>query len=220
MRSDYLTLILAALFALLSSTEIYGAPNQLLYCLAKEEGQLHKEKAQGVLYRLNQDFINELASTNDITLKKEYISEICHDKTKSPTIALLRLLLVKESEIYDLTLSEVDPALKPFKMNYINEFQKQVPHFFIQFISGLQSEMATPDCLSKAIPELKFFNERLKYFEEEISTHEVMKDKTKIDKIFNQLKDLPSIKAKCSLQASRELRKLKAKMKKKEDSKL
>ncbi len=220
MRSYYLTVLLATVSAFFSSTEIYGAPNQLLQCLAKEESQLHKEKAQGVLYRLNQDFINELASSNDINLKNVYISEICHSKTTSPTIALLHLLLIKESEIYDLTLSEVDPAMRAFKMNYINEFQKQVPHFFIQFLSGLQAEMATPDCLAKAIPELNYFNERLKYLEEEMSTHEVMKDKTKIDIIFSKLKDLSSIKANCSLQASRELRKLKSKMKKKEDSKL
>jgi hypothetical protein len=57
--------ILIAIF-ILSSTEIYGKANKLLQCLAKEEEKFHKKKVQNALYRLNQTFLNELASNNDI----------------------------------------------------------------------------------------------------------------------------------------------------------
>lgn len=207
----------AFILLLSSSTQIYAAVNQLLQCLAKEETQLHKEKAQGVLYRLNQEFLNELASSNDIALKKNYVDEICQSKKHSPSVGLLRLLLLKESDIYDLSLSEVDPTMRPFKMGYINEFQKQVPKFFIQYIAGLQSEMSTPDCLGKAIPEINAFNERLKYLEEEMSTHEVIRDKNRIETIFTKLQNIKAIKAKCEQEAKILLQK---KMKKKENSKL
>lgn len=203
--------------SLSSSTEIYAASNLLLQCLAKEESLLHKEKAQGVLYKLNQEFINELATSNDIALKKNFVDEICNSKKHSPSVGLLRLLLIKESDIYDLSLSEVDPTMRPFKMGYINEFQKQVPRIFIQYISGLQSEMATADCLAKAIPEIAFFNERLKYLEEEMSTHEVMKDKAKIEKIFTKLQNIKAIKENCDHQADILLR---PKVKKKEGTNL
>ncbi|MGZ3790433.1 MAG: hypothetical protein ACXVLQ_18010 [Bacteriovorax sp.] len=211
---------LALLIGLLTGAEIYAAPNLLLQCLAKEETQLHKEKSQGALYRLNQDFLNELASSNDIALKKNFIDEVCQGKRHSPSVGLLRLLLIKESDIYDLSLSEVEASMRPFKMGYINEFQKQVPRLFIQYIAALQSEMATPDCLTKAIPELGIFNERLKYLEEEMSTHEMIKDKARIEKIFSKLEHLKSIKAECEKEAKDKEKILKSKMKKEENSHL
>lgn len=202
-----LNLLFLLALSFLNSSRIYASPNLLLQCLAKEEAQLHKEKAQGVLYRLNQEFINELASSNDIYLKKNFVDEICHSKKFPPSIGLLRLLLLKESGIYNLSLSNTDSATYPFKMGYINEFQKQVPRFFIQYISGLQSEMATPDCLNKAIPEIAIFSERLKYLEEEMSIHEVIKDKNRIDRIFTKLQNIKIIKLSCAKEASNLLNK-------------
>jgi hypothetical protein len=216
MRS-LLSLFISLIISFSYGTEIYASSNPLLQCLAKEENLLHKEKAQGVLYRLNQEFINELASVNDISLKKNFVDEICNSKINPPSIGLLRLLLIKENEIYDLRLSEIDPIMRPFKMGHINEFLKQVPRLFIQYISGLQSELATPDCLVKAIPEIAIFNERLKYLEEEMSIHDVIKDKSKIEKIFTKLQNIKAIKEKCEQEADTIL---KAKMKKKESTNL
>ena len=194
----------------LYGTEIFASQNILLQCLAKEETLLHKQKSQSALYHLNQDFLNELASSNDIALKKNYVDEICNSTKHSPSVGLLRLLLIKESDIYDLSLSEVDPSMRPFKMGYINEFQKQVPGLFIQYIAGLQAEMATPHCLEKAIPEIKVFNERLKYLEEEISAHEVIRDKGRIEKIFSKLQDIKKIKADCAKTAYTQSKKSKS----------
>lgn len=202
---------------LLYGTEIFAAkkPNLLLECLAREEMRLHKEKNQGALFRLNQEFINELASSNDINLKKHFVEEICNSKKHSPSVGLLRLLLLVESDIYDLTLSEVEPSMRPFKMGYINEFQKQIPRLFVQYVSALQAEMPTADCLSKKIPELAVFNERLKYLEEEMTTHEVIRDKNRIEKIFTKLQNLSSIKSACEKDAQAKARKSN-KVKKKE----
>jgi hypothetical protein len=178
--------------------EIKAAPNLLLQCLAKEEEFLHKKEIQNALFRLNQEFVNELASSNDINLKKNYVDEICQSKEYSPSVGLLRLLLMKEHEIYDLSLSGVEVSMRSFKMGYINEFQKQVPRMFIQYLAGLQSELATPDCIEKAIPELKGFNEKIRYLEEELSTHQLITQKSKIEIVFKKLKMFHSIKKKCA----------------------
>jgi hypothetical protein len=189
-----------ALFVLTFVTNTAHAKvNPLLQCLAKEEERLHK-KAPDALFRLNQEFINELASANDITLKKEFVDEICTSKKHSPSVALLKLLLIKESEIYDLSLSEVDQSMRPFKMGYINEFQKQVPRMFFSYLSGLQSEMATPHCLEKNIPELVGFAEKIKYLEEEISMDRIINDK-QITTIFKKLEGISEIKARCLAQS-------------------
>ncbi len=182
------------------SAEIYAAPNMLLQCLAKEEERLHKKEIQNALFRLNQEFVNELASSNDITVKKNYVDDICKSNTYSPSVGLLRLLLIKEHELYDLSLSGVESNMRPFKMGYINEFQKQVPRIFIQYLSGLQSELATPDCLEKAIPELTGLSEKIKYLEEELSTHALITQKNKIDAIFTKLRNFDGIKKKCLME--------------------
>lgn len=198
------------------SAEIKAAPNLLLQCLAKEEESLHKKETQNAVFRLNQELVNELASSNDINLKKTYVDQICGSKTYSPSVALLRLLLLKEHELYDLSLSGVEPSMRSFKMGYINEFQKQVPRIFIQFIAGLQSELGTPSCLEDAIPELEGFNEKIKYLEEELPTHQLITQKNKIDSIFSKLKNFSAIKKKCAL----EKKKLDARLKKKQNSQL
>ena len=182
------------------SSQLKASPNLLLQCLAKEEASLHKKEVQNALFRLNQEFVNELASSNDIKLKKVYVDEICQSKDYSPSVGLLRLLLMKEHEIYDLSLSSVDISMRPFKMGYINEFQKQVPRMFIQYLSGLQSELATPNCLIKAIPELKGFIEKIRYLEEEVSTHHLIIDKKRISIIFTKLKKFHAIKRQCVLE--------------------
>lgn len=179
------------------SSILVAAPNYLLQCLAKEEEQLHK-RSQSSLYRLNQDFVNEFAGSNDITIKKNYIDEICQSKKFSPSVGLLRLLLLKENQIYDMNLSGVEANMRPFKMGYINEFQKQVPNIFIQYISSIQSEMPTANCLEKYIPELHGFKEKIQYLEMEIPTHQLIGQKHKIEAIFDKLLGIKSIKERCA----------------------
>lgn len=198
------------------STEIHATPNMLLRCLAKEEEKLTKKNTQNALYRLNQEFVNELASSNDIMLKKTYVDQICYSKEYSPSVGLLRLLLLKEHELYDLSLSGVDASMRPFKMGYINEFQKQVPRMLINYLSGLQAELATPDCLEKNISELKGFNEKIKYLEENLTTHQLITQKDKLDSIFKKLKGFYEIKLKCKAIAQKK----ESRLKKKQNSQL
>ncbi len=197
LKKSAFTLLLITIIGYTSQAS--AAPNLLLQCLAKEEELLHKKELQNALFRLNQEFVNELASSNDINLKKNYVDEICQSKEYSPSVGLLRLLLMKEHQLYDLSLSGVEISMRPFKMGYINEFQKQVPRMFIQYLAGLQSELATPYCLEDAIPELKGFNEKIKYLEEELSTHQLITQKNKIEAVFTKLKKFHEIKRKCAL---------------------
>ena len=184
-------------FMLFFSLHSEAKQNHLLQCLAKEEEALFKKTKQDALYRLNQEFVNELASSNDISIKSNFLSEICQSRTFSPSVGLLRLLMLKEQDIFDLSLSDIDPQLRPFKMGYIQEFQKQVPRIFISYISALQLEMSTPNCLEKRIPELKGLSESLKHLEMESTTKSLMANKNKIEAIFVKLKAIKAIKKSC-----------------------
>jgi hypothetical protein len=180
------------------SVSVFAKDNLLLHCLAKEEEKLHQEKSQTILYRLNQNFINELSTSNDIAIKKNFVEEICGPQAKfPPSVGLLRLLLLNESDIFDLSLSGVDPSMRSYKMAYIREFQKQVPHFLISYLAGVQAEMPDAHCLTNAIPEIAAFNERLKYLEEEITIHEILSQKSKINAIFTKLLNIKAISENC-----------------------
>jgi len=115
--------------------------NLLLSCLAREEELFHKKKLQNALSNLNQTFLNEVAMNDDITLKKNFIDSICNNKEESPSLAFLHLLLMKEGDIYDLSLAQTENSMKAFKMGHIEEFQKQVPHMLIEYISKRQAEL-------------------------------------------------------------------------------
>jgi hypothetical protein len=203
-----------SILLIITSTEIYGRNNLLLQCLAKEEEKLHKEKNHSALYQLNQNFLNEVATNNDISLKKNYVDEICESKKNSPSVGFLRLLLLKESDLYDFTLSETDSSMRSFKLGYINEFQKQVPHLLFSYLSGLQAEIKDAHCLNMAIPEIKILSEKLKYLEEEISIHRIVSDKKKIEQIFIKLQNFDKIKEECNKKFEKDLQILMEKNKK------
>jgi hypothetical protein len=191
-------LIAILIFLSAFSAEILAKDNLLLHCLAREEEKLHREKNLSIIYKLNQNFINEFATSNDIAIKKNYVDEICNPKAAfPPSVGLLRILLLKENDVFDLSLTGVDASMRPYKMAYIRELLKQVPHFFISYLAGVQIDMPDAKCLGLAIPEIPAFNERIKYLEEEITIHEILEQKSKIESIFNGLKNLAEIKKNC-----------------------
>lgn len=186
-------------------------PNELLICLAKEEESLHKKKSQSALYHLNQIFINEIASANDIAINKKYLPEVCQNKEYSPSVAFLRLLLLKNKEIYELNTSGKGSELHLFLTGRIDEFQKMIPQIFIQYISLLQQELATPHCLENAINEIKAFNQKFKHLEAELSFREIVSEKSTIENIFKKLLKYHEIKKNCQIEAEKSMEKIKNK---------
>jgi hypothetical protein len=57
--------------------------------------------------------------------------------------------------------------------------------------------MPDAHCLTNAIPEIAAFNERLKYLEEEITIHEILSQKSKINAIFTKLLNIKAISENC-----------------------
>ncbi len=208
------TLLLVVLTALCHPIETFAGPNLVLQCLAKEEARLHKSNDQGATYRLNQELINELAGSNTIYFKKKYIDEICSSKELSPSVLLLKLLLTKETVIFNLNSENSESSEGSFRLNFISEFQKQAPRLLIQYLAGIQSEMSSANCMETAIPETKIIFDRMKYLEEEISFNEIVKDKKKLESIFNKLSGLSSIKNKCQRDYELTQKKLKRKVQK------
>lgn len=197
MQLNKSTFFFLNLMLLISFKEVQASQNKLLQCLAKEEERIHKNKVHFSQAKLNQDLVNELASSNDILIKEKYLEEICNNPSFPPSVNLLRHLLIYENEIYDLRFTGLEESMKSFKISYINEFKKQVPNIFITYVSSINAQMPDAYCLERHIPEIKKFNEKVKYLEDELTINDLIKDKKQIKAIFNKLTSAKKIKEKC-----------------------
>lgn len=184
----------------LLSMSLYGAAlNPLVGCLGQEELRLHKAKRTGPVYKLNQLFLNDMISAGDITLKEEAFKRVCINPTFTPSVDLMREILLQGSQIFMLARKRTQNiGIRNFQLATIEEIKRLIPHIFFSYISDLQSRTATSDCLTKYIPELKYFQERFKYLESEVGGASLISEPSKIKKIFKSLKNLQEIKKKCS----------------------
>jgi hypothetical protein len=176
---------------------VAGAESRtLLHCLGNEELTIHKAKREGPVYQLNQLFINELSSFDDITLKGEYIEQVCAPGYFAPSVNLLKLLLLNGKNAFSLRNSGND-GLAVYKHSLINDFLDRVPHIFFQYLANLQSLAATPKCLQQKIPEVAYFLERYRYLETDFPMERLMADKAKIERVFDRLLKLDEVLKEC-----------------------
>ncbi len=175
----------------------HSAMNPLVGCLGREELRLHKSKRTGPVYKLNQLFLNDLVSAGDITLKKEYYSKVCVTPVFTPSVDLMREVLLDGEKIFKLSNRVTNASIRNFQLSTIQEIKRRIPHIFFSYLSDLQSRTATPDCLTRYIPDLKYFQNRFKYLESEIGTNRLINEKGRIKNIFNALKGYQSIRKKC-----------------------
>ena len=190
-------IILTILLCLLNLKLAHSAMNPLVGCLGQEELRLHKAKRTGPVYKLNQLFLNDLVSAGDITLKEKYFERVCKRPTFTPSVDLMREILIEGKKIFRLSNRVTNAGIRNFQLSTITEIKRLIPHIFFSYLSDLQSQTATHDCLPKYIPDLKYFQDRFKYLENELGTDQLIKEKDRISNIFNSLKKLPSIKKKC-----------------------
>ncbi len=182
----------------LISFRLFAAPlNPLVGCLGNEELKLHKEKRTGPVYKLNQLFLNDLVSAGDITLTESAYKKVCVNYVFTPSVDLMREILLDGEKIFVLSRSVTNKNLRNFQLSAIAEIERVIPHIFFSYLSDLQARTATSDCLTKYIPGLKAIHNRFKYLENEISPGELLKDKSRIKGIFKALKTYPEIRKKC-----------------------
>lgn len=184
------------LFTILLSLNVAAStPKTILECLGREELIIHKNAINGPIYDLNQRFINELAAGNSIKVKSKFLKKICSHNEFTPSINLLRALLLNGKDIFITNSS--NKVKSPYQSVAIDDITKKVPQVFFHYISKFQLLTSDANCLNETIPEIKFFQDKFKYLEGSISQEQLLKDKSKIEKIFSSLKNFDSIIKKC-----------------------
>jgi len=170
------------------------AQNPVLVCLGQEELLLHQKKEVGPVYKLNQYLIGELASANQIAFRKKFIDAICQSKDFSPSVNLLRLILIEGKSLY---IFKGDVFQKAMEESTIDNFIDNIPEVFFKYLSSLQALTPHHKCLKNYISHLDYFQTRYRYLGEELSNKIFEEDKSKIKVIFEDLKNLDQILIKC-----------------------
>ena len=173
--------IFFTLFLLIFSLDV-GAG--LLPCLGREELAIHRSKKQGAVYHLNQFFVNQLAKEKKKRhLSVQYRERICGEQVSSPSVALLKHLLLYGDRIF---------VYSPSDSSSIREDAYKA--FFI-FLLKIQESAPRQECLEKHLPHYNYFMDRRKHLQEEDLPP--LKEKKKILEIFKIIERPNVLLSKC-----------------------
>lgn len=166
---------------------------KILKCLGSEEAMYHEKHQAGVFYKLNQKLIGELILLGSVDVKDKYLKQICSSKV-SPAFELLRYIVKKEKALF--TYRTNDPLKKQMAASNTDEFLERLPEVISTFISAIQANAPTPDCLEKYLPGLNKMNYELKYLEAETDRKSIFTPK-KLNLIFRGINNITSIFKRC-----------------------
>ena len=151
-------------------------------CLGREELGIHRIRDGGPVYHLNQFFVNKLVYGKKIFLRGEYQKQICGRRKSSPSIALLKHLLLVGDRIF------VNPA-------WVESLLKESPKAFFVFLLKIQEMAPDHQCLEQHLPHYAHFIQRHKHLEEE--GMDFLKEKNKLREIFKVLERPRLLLSKC-----------------------
>jgi len=192
---------LAPLFVFLLFSRVDSAQAKmvapLLRCLGQEELRLHRRHSKGPVYILNQTLINHISGANQAKLKHGVFEEVCQHPYFPPSVAMLKILLIRGLDIFILKITKDNTLEMARMMATLHELEDNVPQIFFRYLTHLQGLASDPHCLEKAIPDLSHILIRFRYLEGDYSSKFLLRDKKRISRIFKKLRQLKKILKKC-----------------------
>ncbi|MBP5295745.1 MAG: hypothetical protein J6Y94_00230 [Bacteriovoracaceae bacterium] len=186
--------------------ERYGR-NPILCCLAKEEQALNDAHfASGPLYKLNNTLIDEIRNIDGIWPTEEAQIRICHNRDFSPSVALVKELLMQGMNIFTTDAKREEDLGAPDRLQNATAeaLVERTPRIFFDYISALQTQMGLPECLNRKIPDLKKFQDKLRDLESEKVAGKIVIPE-QIEKIFEGLKNLDQYAQECAAEHKKRL---------------
>lgn len=186
--------------------------NPLMACLGQEELRIHRSKTLGPIYFLNQHFISELSTIYGLTLKPEILDEVCQKSAYSPSVNLLKILLLDGRKAFNVPPSSRLGGVEALAASSLDSFLEQIPHLFFRYLSKLQALAPSAPCLEKEIPEIAYFVGRYKYLEDVTGPEKLIQEHARVNSIFKKLLRFDDILKRCKKDEDskeKEMRKLK-----------
>lgn len=158
--------------------------NELIKCLGAEEKRLHLKKEVGPLYDLNQRLISEILQVPNVEITTVDFHDICSRKRPSESLHLLQLSMTKGKEIFEISPS-VSGMSKEITNGMIDDYVEVTRELFLNFITAIQTNSPTPNCLKEEIPALATFFNDIKYLQEDVDMKAIFRGRD--EKIFGKL---------------------------------
>jgi hypothetical protein len=178
--------------------------SQLLLCLGEEEKALHQSKTTGAVYDLNQRIIGELILINGLEGSADLVKGACGAKG-SAAVWVMREMLLRPKSWFVLK-PQNSTMENSISVELVKDLNMIVPEILLTYISMLQAESATPDCLEKHIPGLKKLHLDVRFLQEEVDLTKITKSEKRLAKIFARLSTPAPIQQKCREEAQRKLK--------------
>lgn len=187
------------LFLLVYHGTVYAsAPETLLACLGQEEWRFHQAKDTGAEFHLNQLFINEISALQEAQLTRHHHQMICHDSTFTPSVNLMRSLLIYGTRIFENKMvAGESESFREMRLANLQTLSEELPHIFFRYLAQKQALIPYAHCFRDKVPELQTFIENYLYLEEDVPVVQLLQDKQKLQRIFDHLKNFESLKAQC-----------------------
>jgi hypothetical protein len=187
------------LFLLIYHGTLYASvPDTLLACLGQEEWRFHHAKDTGPEFHLNQLFINEISALQEVQLTRRHHQAICHDLTFSPSVNLMRALLIYGARIFDTSqVPDESESFREMRLANLRMLTEELPHIFFRYLAQKQALIPYAHCFRDKVPELQTFIENYLYIEEEVPVEQLLRDKEKLSRIFDHIKNFETLRQQC-----------------------
>jgi hypothetical protein len=187
------------LFLLIYHGTVYASPPEtLLACLGQEEWRFHQAKDTGAEFHLNQLFINEISASVEAQLTPRHHKMICHDNTFTPSVNLMRALLIYGTRIFENKIIPGESeSFREMRLANLQTLSEELPHIFFRYLAQKQALIPYAHCFRDKVPELQTFIENYLYLEEEIPVAQLLRDKEKLQRIFEHLKNFDNLRLQC-----------------------
>lgn len=191
-----MNIFLSSLFLFILALPANAKPlKQFLVCLGQEEAYMHKHKVGGAYAKLNQEMISAFVQLSDhIIMRPKLEKQVCAQKF--PSIEILKLLITEKRPPLISKTNKMNVQLHTVDKNSIKELQQKAIYIFVDFINAIQTQMKSPRCLEKQIPQLKDFFKKMRYTLEDVGPEELVREIKDIDSVFKKLQQL-NFKKKC-----------------------
>lgn len=182
----YLVIVILAL----NSAALF-AKTDILKCLGNEEKRFHLNKRQGPVYDLNQKLISEIVQIPGAQLKPEVLRDVCRPGQFSESWRILEHTLKKGKSIFIFP----NKANAELASGMVDDYIEASREILVGFITAIQTQAPSADCLKQEIPKLDEFFFKIKALQEDVDMKQIF-DQYDL-KIFEQLKSYPQAFERC-----------------------
>ncbi len=177
------------------------AASRLLQCLGAQEQRFHQQKASGAFYELNQKLIGELIQAHGVDGNASLLKQLCSQNPKS-AIHLLEAMLLDRQHWYIIHPSG-NNMQDSINRELIRELAQGAPELLLGFLSSLQAEAPTADCLEKHIPGISRLYNEVKWLQEEVDLRKITTKKSRLLKIFAGIQRSEEFFQLCAIEKSK-----------------